>query len=102
MTNEQIIAEIAISLYGEEAVERMLEELGEIPLHTATVWQSRGFLIKKGEKGLETRLWKRRKRKDSDKKSDSDEEQEVPTNRNFYLCKSFLFNAGQVMKMNSQ
>lgn len=100
MTNEQIIADIAISLYGEEAVEKMIEELGEIPLHTATVWQSRGFLIKKGEKGLETRLWKRRKRKDNDKESDSSDVQEVPTNRDFYLCKSFLFNASQVVRMN--
>lgn len=102
MTNEQIIADIAISLYGKETVERMLEEFGEIPLHTADYWRRKGYLIKKSEHGIETKLWKRRKRKDSDKKTDSDDEQEVPTNRDFYLCKSFLFNSGQVVKMNSQ
>ena len=100
MTNEQIIADIAVSLYGEEAVENMIEEYGEIPLHTADYWRRKGFIIKKSEHGIETRLWKRRKRKDSDKKTDSDDEQEVPTNRDFYLCKSFLFNASQVVRMN--
>ncbi len=69
MTNEQIIQEIAIQVYGEDAVMEMLEEGIEIPLHTVQGWASRGpYKIKKGEHGIETRLWKKRKRKDNEKK----------------------------------
>lgn len=100
MTNEQIIADIAVSLYGEAAVERMMEELGEIPLHTAIVWRSRGFLIKNNERGIETKLWKRRKYKNSNKETDSADIEEIPANRVFYLCKAYLFNSSQVVKIN--
>ena len=59
MTNEQIIQEIAIQVYGEDAVMEMLEEGIEIPLHTVQGWASRGpYKIKKGEHGIEIRLWK--------------------------------------------
>ena len=63
MTNEQIIYEIAVQLYGDAAVQRMIEEDGEIPLHTVQGWAQRGpYKIKKGEHGIETRLWRKKKK----------------------------------------
>ena len=100
MTNEQSIYEIAVQLFGEEAVEQMLEEYGEIPLHTMQGWALRGnYRVKKGEHGLECRLWKKKKRQraeqeSADTKIENDEEN--PNNRDFYLCKSYLFRADQV------
>ena len=64
MNNEQIIYEVAVGLFGEEAVENMLEEHGEIPLHTMQGWAMRGnYRVKKGEHGIECRLWKKKKNK---------------------------------------
>ena len=101
MTNEQIIADIAMTIYGEDAVMEMLENGEEIPLHTVQGWASRGpYKVKKGEHGLECRLWKKKKRKDGDDESKDDEEnQTIPTNRDFYLCKSFLFRADQIERV---
>ena len=104
MTNEQIIYEIAVQLFGEEVVEQMMEEFGEIPLHTMQGWAMRGnYRVKKGEHGLECRLWKKKKNKNSDKQSrdaDDEEDKDNPTNRSFYLCKSYLFRADQVEVVN--
>ena len=62
MTNEQIIADIAMTIYGEDAVIQMLEEGIEIPLHTVQGWAARGpYRVKKNEHGIECRLWKKRK-----------------------------------------
>lgn len=103
MTNEQIIYEIAIQLFGEEVVERMLEEHGEIPLHTMQGWALRGnYKVKKGEHGLECRLWKKKKRKKSEQESqdtDAENNENNTPNRDFYLCKSYLFRADQVEKV---
>ena len=42
------------------AIERMIENGEDIPLHTVKGWAARGpFRVKKGEHGLETRLWKK-------------------------------------------
>lgn len=100
MTNEQIIADIAASIYGEDAVLNMIESGEDIPLHTVKGWAARGpFRVKKGEHGLETRLWKKRKKKDVS--SDDDEEQsEETTNRDFYMAKAFLFRGDQVEIVN--
>ncbi len=98
MTNEQIITDIAMSVYGEDAVMEMVENGEEIPLHTVQGWASRGpYKVKKGEHGLECRLWKKKKKKVNDnEKEDEDKEQNVAENRDFYLCKSFLFRRDQV------
>ena len=96
MTNEQIITNIAISLYGEDAVREMLENGDEIPLHTVQGWASRGpYKVKKGEHGHECRLWKKKKNRDHEQK-DAEDNPPVSTNHNFYLCKSFLFRADQI------
>jgi len=46
MTNEQIIANVAISegIYTEEEVNNMIEVGKEIPLHTLQGWNARGKL----------------------------------------------------------
>ncbi len=100
MTNDQIIADIAVTIYGEDAVTTMLEHGEDIPLHTIKGWAARGpFRIKKGEHGLETRLWKKRKRKDKDISSDDEETTEEASNRDFYMVKAFLFRADQVERV---
>lgn len=100
MTNEQIIQEIAIQVYGEAAVQQMIEDGIEVPLHTVQGWAQRGpFKIKKGEHGLETRLW--RKKKKSETKGTKEEvqgDEAADQQRDFYLCKAFLFRADQVEK----
>lgn len=102
MTNEQIITELAMQLYGEDKVMEMLSEGIEPPLHTLQGWALRGFKIKKGEHAIaETKLWKKKKRK-ADKEASADESEEasgeIPTNRDFYMCRAFLFGIEQVEK----
>ena len=93
MKNEEIIAEIAVTIYGEEAVTSMLENGEDIPLHTLKGWNKRGsYRIKKGEHGIQTRLWKKRKKKSS---QDREQAGDVPGDE-FYLAKAFLFRADQV------
>lgn len=100
MTNEQIIADIAMTLYGEDAVIQMLEEGIEIPLHTVQGWAARGpYRVKKNEHGLECRLWKKKKKTSTPEDTEADTSEDEPTNRDFYLCKSFLFRADQVEKV---
>lgn len=97
MTNEQIIADIAMTIYGEDAVIQMLEEGIEIPLHTVQGWAARGpYRVKKNEHGIECRLWKKRKKVANSEDSEIDSSVDDITNRDFYLCKSFLFSADQV------
>lgn len=99
MTNEQIITELAMQLYGEENVMEMLSEGIEPPLHTLQGWALRGYKVRKGEHALvETKLWK--KKKNHDRESDKPETQDgqIPTNRDFYMCRAFLFGMEQVEK----
>ena len=99
MTNGQIIAEIAASIYGKDTVASMLEKGEEVPLHTAKGWAARGsFRIKKGEHGLECKLWKKRKAISDD----NVDENESEDNRNFYMAKAFLFRADQVEQMETK
>ena len=87
MTNEQIIIDAAIIIYGQDAVMEMLAEGKEIPLHTIAGWRSRGnYRVIKGEHGYETRLWKKRKVKSVE--GDQYEE--------FYKAKAFLFTESQM------
>lgn len=101
MNNEQIIAEIAVQIYGEEAVRKMLENGTEIPLHTVQGWKLRSggkLKIKKGEHGIACRLWKKKncKKSEETKEDSKDTDEGNPTDRDFYLCKSYLFRADQV------
>jgi len=101
MTNEQIIEEIARRIYGEEAVLQMIEEGQDIPLHTVQGWHQRSngrLRVKKGEHGIECRLWKKKKRKAGKESDGKDDENtaENPDDHDFYLCKSYLFRADQV------
>lgn len=83
MKNEQIIREIADQIYEKETVRRLLEKGQEIPLHTMRGWAQRGYKLKEGERGIETKLWRKGR---TSKKWD------------FYLCRSYLFRADQVEK----
>lgn len=102
MTNEQIITEIAMELYGEEKIMEMISEGIEPPLHTLQGWASRGYKVKKGEHAVaETKLWKKKKRKKNDESDESiseDQDGAIPTNRDFCMCRSFLFGIEQVEK----
>ncbi len=100
MTNEQIIEEVAISVYGAAAVEEMQASGMEIPLHTIQGWASRGpYRVKKGEHGIETRLWKRKKNTAVHSEEKNVEEEGADAHRGFYLCKSYLFRADQVERV---
>lgn len=92
MRNQQIIEEIARRIFGQDEVERMLIKGEDIPLHTLHGWRSRGpYRIKKGEHGIETRLWKRKK--DGSGETVSEDE------NTFYLAKAYLFTGDQVTLM---
>lgn len=106
MTNEQIIMDIAMEIYGKDSVMEMLENGQDIPLHTMQGWAQRGpYRIKKGEHGFETKLWRKKKKKDqgrnenNEDNKDNENNEEKPDNRDFYLCKSFLFRADQIERV---
>lgn len=94
MTNEQIITNVAYSIWGEDTVNDMISKNIEIPLHTISGWNSRihgtgRYIVKKGQHGVQTKLWKQRKKK-------TFEEDQKET---FYLAKSYLFRADQLIKI---
>ncbi len=93
MTNQQIIADIAVAIYGEDAVRNMIECGEEIPLHTARGWLARGFRVKEGKKGLETRLWKKKR---SSSSVEEKEKTDKDSDEGFYLAKAFLFRRDQI------
>ena len=78
----------------------MSEAGKEIPLHTLQGWAVRGkkigktIKIKKGEHGIETRLWKK-KDKNAKNEDDSVDEQDL-LHKEFYLAKAYLFRLDQV------
>ncbi len=94
MSNEEIIYKIAEEIYGEDALISLLEKGHEIPLHTLKGWEIRHFRVREGEHGIETRLWKRKKRKND--VPDEDTSGQAPEGRDFYLAKAFLFREDQV------
>lgn len=99
MTNEQIIADIAVRIWGKDTVEDMLIQ-GGIPLHTARGWASLdpAFRIKKGEHGIATRLWKKRRRKNISTDENEVQQGSTPNNSEYYLAKAYLFRGDQVVK----
>ena len=94
MNNAKIIAQIAIcnGIYSEADLNDMFEKGQEIPLHTYKGWKDRGMNVRKGEHGIECKLWKKKtaKKNDEDKGSSEDD--------GFYLTKSYLFTIEQVEK----
>lgn len=95
MTNLEIICNEAIlnGIYSAGEIEDMLAQGLEPALHTFTGWKARGKVVKHGEKGIETRLWKKRKPK---KGSEDRAEESEQSYENFYLAKAFLFSEAQV------
>lgn len=77
-------------------IEKIKEEYGLEPsteLHTFNVWKEvYGMKVKKSEKGIPCKLWKKKEKKS--KNDDSEESQDY-----FYLAKSYLFRRDQVEVM---
>ncbi len=107
MTNEEIIVEAALAagLYTQEQVVAIMEAGGELPLHTFAVWKEKGFVPKKGSKGLKVRLWRHRKKKGADNVSDSDTSNPFdpnapdPEKGGYYMVTAALFDVSQVQKL---
>ena len=90
MTNAAIIEGIARSIFGDDEVDAMIASGTEIPLHTVKGWNNRGqYRIKKGEHGIETKLWKRRDKNNAEGEG---------ADQGFYLAKAYLFTKNQVEK----
>ena len=70
-------------------------------LHTLMKWKSLGFKVKKGEHGIETRLWKYnpKKKEQNNAPEDADEETKQKYKSGFYLAKAYLFKASQVERI---
>ncbi len=96
MTNLEIICNEAIinGIYTAEEIEDMLAQGIEPALHTYTGWRARGKVVRHGEKGIETKLWKKRSTKKTGEQDTDDENEQV--NESFYLAKAFLFCEAQV------
>lgn len=91
MNNKQIIAETAISagIYTKEQVDDFIRNGKDVPLHTSKGWKSRGnYIIKKGEHGVEAKLWKKKENEEDRKKGNPDSD--------FFHVKAFLFSENQV------
>lgn len=57
------------------------------------------YKIKKGEHGIETRLWRKKRKSEADReKTEVQSDEAADQRRDFYLCKAFLFRADQVEK----
>ncbi len=101
MNNSQIIINEAIAsgYYTKEQIEELAAE-GKMPeFHTYAIWKNVfGMVPKRGSKGWETRLWRRK-----NKKPDTEEESEgSDLNKSFYLTKSFLFHISQMEKLQEE
>ena len=90
MTNFQIIVENAIAqeLYTEEQVRQIIEQTGELPLHT----------FKKGEHAkLTCDIWRMKNKKETVQQKDGNEV-EIDTSH-FYKHKAFFFTDKQVERI---
>ena len=90
MTNVEIIANEALAndVFSAEQIAEFLEE-GEIPLHTIQGWSARygqRCIIKRGEHGIPTKLWKVKKVKAEDEE----------LKEQYYLAKSYLWTRDQI------
>lgn len=97
MSNQEIIFNIASEKLGEEKALFYLESEGEVPFHTYEGWKKRGKYVRRNEKGIETRLWMKKKQKEKDNKEDENNENE--NENGFVLVKSYVFSIDQVETM---
>ena len=61
MKNNELIAKAAVDagIYTRDEANRLIKEKGELPIHTATMWQGYGYRVKSGEKpAFFVRLWR--------------------------------------------
>lgn len=104
MTNFEIIVENAIAneIFTEEEIENLLNDTGDIPLHTFKEWQRLGFSVKKGEKAKMTcYIWRFKNEKKKVKENDKEvikQEIDESDESKFYKTKAFFFTAEQVEK----
>ncbi len=92
MNNDEIINNVAISIYGKDEVDEMLARGMDIPVHTASGWKMRGaYKVKEGEKPIQTKLWKMRSGA-----SPSDSNEPDAQKPRFYLSKAYLYCREQV------
>lgn len=82
MKNDEIIEKIARETYGDTMVDTILEKGEEIPLHVIQVWRKKGYRVKKGQKGIGCKLWRKRRGEEN--------------YGQFYLSKACLFSKEQV------
>lgn len=80
MTNAEIILA--------EQITRGISE----DMHTFARWKELGYKVRKGEHGIETRLWKYSKGKSNE---DANEETDIKHGR-CYMAKAYLFKRSQV------
>jgi len=95
LKNDEIIARVAINIYGEEKVNELIQSGKDIPVHTLMGWKQidPAYRVKKGEHGIEVRLWKKRK---TDEKNNNEISEE--SGDDFYKVRSFLFTLEQIEK----
>lgn len=91
MNNDEIINNIAISIYGKDEVDEMHAHGMDIPVHTRAGWKCRGAFVKDGEKPIQTKLWKIRTGA-----AVSDSVEPDTTRPQFYLSKAYLYCREQV------
>ena len=95
MTNFQIIANAAVfeGLYTEDEALAILEEQGELPLHTFAEWKKRGYIVRKGQRAVLTcQIWRFKGKGKPVEPSEDDEK----NRRDFYMTKAFFFGPEQV------
>ena len=88
-SNQTIIIEEGIKngIFSETEADLMMINGQDIPLHTYSGWVELGKAPRKGEHGIQTRLWKKTQKED----------QEM-----YVLVKSFLFSEAQVEDINEE
>ena len=92
MNNDEIINNIAASIYGKDKIDDMLAHGQDIPVHTAIGWKMRGpYKITDGEKPIQAKLWKMRTGA-----STSDSKGPDAKKPRFYLSKAYLYCREQV------
>ncbi len=104
MTNQQLIINAALNygIYSEEQIEEIIRVRGELPIHSYLGWRERAprgyeYRIKKGEHGIETRLWKLRKKQEKRSTEEATDERGLEEKKGrFYLTKTYLFSEEQV------
>ena len=106
MTNTEIIFKAAIStgIYTEAEATAIMEQFGELPIHTFAEWKKAGFSVKRGEHAaLVCDLWKYTSKpgkstqavREAAQKAGKDVDMNAP-DPHYYMAKSHLFTAAQV------